>query len=242
MPTRVDPTPAPPARPRALVILAHPDDPEFGAGGTVARWSDEGIEVHYIIVTDGSKGSGDPTMTPSRLAAIRVEEQRAAAAVLGVGEVVFLGFRDGEIAPDLTLRHAITREIRRWQPDIVVTHDPASLYWDNAINHPDHRAVGQATLDAIYPTARDRLNAPQLLVEGLEPHAVREIYLTGPHAADTWIDIGGTIDRKLAALRAHASQIKDFDALETRLRERYAGLAEGRGMQYAEAFKRIVFL
>lgn len=99
MPTRVDPTPAPPARPRALVILAHPDDPEFGAGGTVARWSDEGIEVHYIIVTDGSKGSGDPTMTPSRLAVIRVEEQRAAAAVLGVGEVVFLGFRDGEIAP-----------------------------------------------------------------------------------------------------------------------------------------------
>jgi len=227
---------------RVLVVLAHPDDPEFGAGGTIARWTDEGLTVHYVIVTDGSKGSGEPDMTPRRLATIRVDEQRAAAAVLGVSEVVFLGLPDGEIAPDLALRHAITRQIRRWQPDIVVTHDPASLYWDNFINHPDHRAVGQATLDAIYPTARDRLNAAHLLVEGLEPHVVREIYLTGSRNPDAWIDISPTFDRKLSALRQHVTQIKDFEALEARLRERHAGMAEGHGMALAEAFKKIVFL
>ncbi len=236
------PTPAREEAKRALIILAHPDDPEFGAGGTIARWTDEGVVVGYVIVTDGSKGSADPEMTPFRLVAIREEEQRAAAARLGVTEITFLGFIDGEITPDLHLRHAITREIRAFRPDIVVTHDPASLYWDNFINHPDHRAVGQATLDAIYPTARDRLNAPHLLEQGLHPHIVRQIYLTGPYQPDTYSDISATIDRKLAALREHKSQIADMDAMEKRLRDRYAGFAEGRGMAYAEIFKKIEFL
>lgn len=227
---------------RVLAILAHPDDPEFGAGGTIARWTGEGSVVGYVIVTDGSKGSPDPEMTPERLVAIREDEQRAAAARLGVSEVKFLGFVDGEIAPDLHLRHAITREIRSFRPDLVITHDPASYYWDNFINHPDHRAVGQATLEAIYPTARDRLNAAHLLEDGLDPHVVREIYLTGPHQPDTYSDISATLDRKLAALREHASQIADFEAMEQRLRTRHAGFAEGRGMDYAEIFKRIEFL
>jgi len=236
-----DPATAHPPK-RALVIVAHPDDPEFAAGGTIARWTGEGHVVWYVIATDGSKGSSDPAMTPDRLAALRQVEQRAAATALGVTAVTFLGFVDGEIAPDLDLRHAITREIRRFRPDIVVTHDPASLYWDNFINHPDHRAVGQATLDAIYPTARDRLNAAHLLAEGLEPHVVREVYLTGPHRPDTYSDISATLDRKLAALRAHKSQIGDFEAMEKRLRDRHAGFAEGREMTYAEVFKRIEFL
>jgi len=227
---------------RVLVIAAHPDDPEFAAGGTVARWTDEGREVIYLIVTDGSKGSGDRAMDPAQLVAMRQAEQRAAARHLGVEQVEFLGFPDGEIAPDLALRHAIAREIRRWRPDVVITHDPASFYWDNYINHPDHRATGQAALDAVFPTARDHLNAPQLLAEGFEPHIVREVYLTGAREPDTWVDIGPTFERKLAALREHASQIADMDGLAVRLRQRSGDAAEGHGMSLAEAFKRIEFL
>jgi LmbE family N-acetylglucosaminyl deacetylase len=225
---------------RALVAMAHPDDPEFTAGATIAQWTDAGVEVTYVIVTDGSKGTGDRTMTAERLSALREAEQRSAARHLGVEHVVFLGFPDGEIAPDLVLRHAITREIRRFKPDIVVTHDPGTLYTDTFINHPDHRATGQAALDAVFPTARDPLSAPFLLQqEGLEPHHVREVYLTGSRTPDTWVDIAPTFARKLAALREHASQIKDPDGLEGRLRERAAGLAAGHGMELAEAFKKI---
>ncbi len=226
---------------RVLVVMAHPDDVEFSAGGSVAAWTGAGASVHYTIVSDGSKGSADPGMTPGRLRELRQREQLAAADCLGVESVDFLGFPDGELQPDLALRHAITREIRRHQPDLVVTHDPASLYWDHYINHPDHRAVGQATLDAVFPTARDRLNAPHLLVEGLEPHHVRQIYLSGSQHPDTWVDISATFDRKLAALREHASQIHDIDALARRLRERHRSLAEGQEMEMAEVFKRIRF-
>lgn len=224
---------------RALVVMAHPDDPEYAAGGTTARWTAAGAAVAYVIVTDGSKGSADRAMTVDRLVALRQEEQRAAAAALGVRDVVFLGQPDGEVVADLALRHRIAREIRRLRPDVVVTHDPATLYWDTAINHPDHRAVGQATLDAVFPTARDWLNAPQLLAEGLEPHHVREVLLSGTTAADTWVDIAPTLAAKVAALRWHASQIRDPDGLEARLRMRAASLAEGHGMELAEAFKRI---
>jgi LmbE family N-acetylglucosaminyl deacetylase len=223
---------------RVLVVMAHPDDPEFSSGGTIAMWTGSGRQVTYVIVTDGSKGSPDREMTPERLAALRQDEQREAAAVLGVSEVVFLGFVDGEISSDLTLRHAITREIRRYKPDIVVTHDPASLYWDNYINHPDHRAAGQATLDAVFPTARDWLSAPNLLqVEGLEPHHVRQVYLTGSKEPDTWVDIEGTMGRKVEALRRHVSQIKDVDSLAERLRARARAVAQGHGMTFAEGFK-----
>jgi LmbE family N-acetylglucosaminyl deacetylase len=229
----------PPAR--VLVVMAHPDDPEFAAGGTVARWAEAGAEVTYVVVTDGSKGSGDRAMTSERLVAQREAEQRAAASRLGVREVVFLGFADGEIAPDLTLRHAITREIRRFRPDVVITHDPARLYWDQYINHPDHRAVGQATLDAVFPTARDFLNVPALLAEGLEPHNVREVYLSGAVEPDTWVDIEPVLERKVAALREHASQFADPDGMAERVRKRAADFADRHGMQFAEVFKRIAF-
>lgn len=222
---------------RALVVMAHPDDAEFAAGGTLARWCAQGWTVDLVVVTDGSRGSADPLMTPSRLAELRAAEQRAAAAVLGLGRVDFLGWPDGEVQPDLRLRHAITREIRLRRPDLVMTHDPATLYWDHHINHPDHRAVGQATLDAVFPTARDRLNAPQLLADGLEPHVVRTVYLAGALQPDTWEDISEAFERKLAALREHGSQIPDQEALRRRLLERHRGLAEGHGMDLAEVFK-----
>lgn len=225
----------------ALIVMAHPDDPEFAAGGTIARWTDAGARTTYVIISDGAKGTADTGMTPDRLAALRESEQRAAAEILGVREIVFLGLPDGEIAPDLALRHALARQIRRFRPDTVVTHDPATFYTDTYINHPDHRAVGQAALDAVFPTARDPLNAPHLLRdEGLAPHQVGFVYLTGTRTPDTWIDIAPTFARKLEAVRAHRSQIQDPDGLEERLRDRAARLAEGRGMVLAEAFKRIV--
>jgi len=226
---------------RVLVVVAHPDDPEFSAGGTVALWAARGAAVAYVIATDGSKGSGDRAMSPERLAALRREEQRRAADVLGVGDLTYLGFPDGELSPDLAVRYAIAREIRRFRPDTVITYDPARLYWDNYVNHPDHRAVGEAAMYATFPTARDHLSAPHLLAEGLEPHKVHQVLLTGAVQPDIWIDIGPTIDRKIEALRQHASQIRDIEALGERIRQRAADLADGHGMEYAEAFKRIVF-
>lgn len=226
---------------RALIVSAHPDDPEFGAGGTLAKWTAAGSTVAIVIVTDGSKGSSDRSMTSDRLVPLRQAEERAAAARLGVQDVTFLGFPDGATMPDLALRHAITREIRRFRPDLIITHDPATLYWDQYINHPDHRAVGQAALDAIFPTARDHLNAPEHLAEGLEPHIVPVVYLTGSQAPDTWEDITPTLETKLAALREHKSQFTDLDAMAGRVRERSRGVAEGHGMEYAEAFKKIAF-
>ena len=224
---------------RAAVIMAHPDDPEFSSGGTIARWTAAGAEVHLIVVTDGPKGTSDRTMAPERLAAIRMTEQRGAAKALGVEEVHFLGYVDGEVMANLALRHLITRQIRLLRPDTVITHDPARMYYDGYINHPDHRAVGEATLAAVYPTARDPLNVPEHLAEGLEPHAVKTVLLTGAVEPDVWIDIEATFGRKVVALAEHRSQIKDAAGLETRLRERHAAVAEGHGMHLAEAFKGI---
>ena len=226
---------------RALVIVAHPDDPEFLSGGTVAQWTQQDAELAYVIATDGSKGSADRSLSPERLSALRRDEQERAAEVLGVREVVFLDFVDGEVLPDLALRYALAREIRRWRPDTVVTFDPARIYYDVYVNHPDHRYVGEAALYAVFPTARDHLNAPHLLAEGLEPHKVDEVLLAGSEHPDTWIDIGPTIDRKIEALGRHASQISDQNKLGGRVRQRAADVACGHGMEYAEAFKRISF-
>lgn len=233
-------TPPPTAIDRALVVVAHPDDPEFPAGGTIATLTDAGTAVTYVIVTDGSKGTGDRSMTAAALVEQRAHEQRAAAKTLGVADVVFLGLPDGEVVPDLALRHALTREIRRHRPDVVITHDPSTYYTDSYVNHPDHRAVGQATLEAIFPTARDFLNAPHLLAEGLEVHKVREVWLTLNPNPDHIVDITATFDRKIAALHAHRSQFADPDALAQRIRERAALVGAARGLALAEGFKRIV--
>jgi len=206
---------------RAMVIVAHPDDPEFSAGGTIARWADDGIEVTYVIVTDGSKGTDDTTISKDELVAMRVKEQQAAANVLGVRNVVFLGHTDGEVVPDLTLRRELVKVIRQYRPDIVVTGDPQTLITGfNTINHPDHRAVGLATLDAIFPAARNHNYFPESLGDGLEPVYVKHVYLSGTLHPDTWIDVTDTFERKIASLREHKSQIKDMDGLAQRMRER----------------------
>ncbi|MGD1995909.1 MAG: PIG-L deacetylase family protein [Anaerolineae bacterium] len=225
---------------RVMVILAHPDDPEFFCGGTVGRWAKEGREIIYVLATHGEGGSDDPRMTREQLACIREEEQRAAARVLGVHEVVFLDYPDGLVIPSLDLRRDLTRQIRRWRPGVVITCDPTLRYRLHYINHPDHRAVGDAALDAIFPDARNRLQFPDLLQEGLEPHRVREVYIAGAAEPDTEVDITDSLGRKVAALREHRSQISDLDGLEARLREWHRVEGEDGRPRYVERFRRIV--
>ena len=207
---------------QVLVVLAHPDDPEYFCGGTVARWAAEGADLTYCLVTSGDKGADTAEVDGQELARLRQEEQRAAAKVLGVRTVVFLGRPDGMLEPDLDLRRDIARAIRRFRPDIVITCDPTTLFsHGKGINHPDHRAVGLATLDAIYPAAGSALFFPELLDEGLSPHKVLRVYLAGSQSPDTTIDVSLYLERKLEALRCHRSQISDFDELAAEMRRRY---------------------
>ncbi|HXU91981.1 MAG TPA: PIG-L deacetylase family protein [Methylomirabilota bacterium] len=223
---------------RVLVVTAHPDDSEFGAGGTVARFVKEGREVAYCIVTNGNKGSSDRTMTPERLAVIRAEEQRNAARVLGVERVTFLGYPDGEVEDTRDLRRDVSREIRRFRPDLVVCQNPNRTY-NLGASHRDHRTVGGVTLDCVYPLARDHMAFPELLPE-FEPHKVREVYVMQWQEPHIVSDISDVIDLKLKALSCHASQFKDFAAVEQRVRQRSKELGAARGYAFAEAFDRIV--
>ncbi|MGH7318042.1 MAG: PIG-L deacetylase family protein [Candidatus Rokuibacteriota bacterium] len=223
---------------RILVIVAHPDDAEFGCAGSVARWVGEEREIFYCIATSGNRGSDDPTMTPERLASIREDEQRAAARTLGVKDLVFLGYPDGELEDTREARRDVVRAIRRFRPDRVVTQNPFPTL-NSYSGHRDHRHAGRLALDAVYPYARDRLHFPDLLAEGLLPHKVREVYLMGHPDPDTVVDISATMEQKLAALRAHASQLKDFARVEGLVRERAADIAKPHGYTYAEAFRLI---
>ena len=208
---------------KVMVILAHPDDPEFFCGATVAKWAREGKHVRYCMLTCGEKGSDEPGMTHEQLCAIRHEEQANAARVLGVTDLVWLDFPDGELVPTLEARLRVAREIRRFKPDIVVTCDPAQIItFRGTINHPDHRAAGQIALDAIMPGAGNRMYFTELLAEGLEPHQVKEVYIAGAEHGDTTIDVSDTFELKLKALREHKSQIKDPDELEKRMRARFS--------------------
>ena len=223
---------------RVMVITAHPDDSEFGAGGVVAKHVKEGREVTYVIATNGNKGSGDRTMTPERLARIREGEQRNAARVLGVERVEFLGYEDGEVEDTRDLRRDVTRQIRRWRPDLVITMQPLrtkNLY----ASHRDHRTVASVALDCIYPLARDHMAFAELMPE-YEPHKVREVHLMQWDDADLIVDISEVMDLKLKALSCHQSQFKDFASMEARVRERAAELGKPKGYAFAEAFDRIV--
>ncbi len=225
---------------RVLFIMAHPDDPEFGGGGATARWTREGAHVSYVIVTDGGKGGGDSPLSPEELVQIRQVEQRAAARTLGVSQVVFLGYGDGEVYNTPQLRGDLVRQIRLHRPDLVVTHDPTTRFFgDDWINHPDHRAVGDAALDAVFPLARDRFNFPEHAREGLAPHRVLNILLTATNEPNEWIDVSETLDQKIAALWEHRSQIGDPDELAERIRQRAKEYAEGQPFAYAERFRRI---
>jgi LmbE family N-acetylglucosaminyl deacetylase len=223
---------------RVMVITAHPDDSEFGAGGTVARLVKEGREVTYVIATNGNKGSGDRTMTPERLATIRAEEQRNAARTLGVAHVEFLGYADGELEDTRDLRRDISREIRRFRPDLVITMNPHRTY-NLYASHRDHRTIAGVALDCVYPLARDHMAFPELMPE-FEPHKVREIHLMqweNPHLV---VDITDVMDLKLKALACHVSQVGDFEGVEVRVRERSAVIGKDKGFAYAESFDRIV--
>ena len=225
---------------RVLVVAAHPDDAETGAGGTVAKLVLQGARAAYVIVTSGTMGSSDRTMIPDRLARIREAEQRNAARTLGVEHVEFLGYGDGEVADTRDLRRDITRQIRKWRPDLVIAQNPHRT--DNLFaSHRDHRVTGGVVLDCVYPLARDHMAFPELLPE-YEPHRVREIYIVKWQEKDhqVAVDISDTIDLKLAAFGCHRSQFPDFAAVAARVRERCAALGRPHGYAYAETFDRIL--
>lgn len=207
---------------RVMGIFAHPDDPEFFCGGTFARWAAEGADITFVLATSGDKGSEDRSISHAELAALREEEQRQAAAILGVKDVVFLRYPDGELYPTLELRRDLTRLIRLKQPDIVVTSDPTRYWFDSrSVNHPDHRAIGDATFAAVFPTARDHLNFVELWRdEGLETHKVKQLYVTLATEPNVKLDITGYVETKVEALRQHKSQIKDMEMMAERVRQR----------------------
>lgn len=224
---------------RVLVIVAHPDDAEAAAGGTVAKFVHEGARVAFCVVTNGDKGSGDRTMTPERLTTIRQAEQRNAARVLGVEVVEFLGFPDCEVENTRESRMAVTAAIRRHRPDLILTQNPDRTK-RLGVSHRDHRIVGGITLDCVYSLARDHMAFPELLAQGLEPHKVTEVHLMAWEHPEVVVDISETIDLKIAALACHASQMPDRPALDKSVRERHARFGQVQGYRYAELFTRVV--
>jgi LmbE family N-acetylglucosaminyl deacetylase len=220
-----------------MIGTAHPDDAECCVAGTVARWAAEGKQVVYVVCTNGDKGTTDRSLDAGKLAEIREREQLAAAQVLGVREVVFLGYPDQSLEDTPEFRKEIVRLIRMFRPRIVVTSDPYRRY----IGHRDHRVTGQVVLDAVFPFARDHLAYPDLLAQGLEPHKVEEILFWGAEDINYRSDITGTFDRKVAALRCHESQVREFanSQVEEWLRESGVKMAEGQTFTLAEGFHRV---
>jgi LmbE family N-acetylglucosaminyl deacetylase len=222
----------------AMIVIAHPDDAEFTVAGTAAVWSRAGCRVVYVVCTDGNAGSREPGMTPEKLAEIRRAEQRAACAMLGVREVVFLGYDDGQLQPSLDLRRDLVRAIRQFKPEVVITWNPTNLFLgDRYINHPDHRAAAQATIDAVAPASA----MPLLWPETGAPHQVRQVYISAGEEANTWVDISEVIDLKIAALKQHASQMGDWDPTE-RIKERNAEIGKPKGLAYAESYRVITLV
>jgi LmbE family N-acetylglucosaminyl deacetylase len=220
---------------RVLAIAAHPDDLDFGSAGAVAAWTDEGLDVSYCVVTDGQAGGFDRGVDRADIPGIRRDEQRKAADLVGVTDVAFLGYVDGEVTATLTLRRDLSRVIRQMRPDRVICPTPRRNLDRVGISHPDHLAVGEAGMAAVYPDARNPFAHETLLAdEGLEPWIVREVWLAGDPEPDTYVDITGTYERKLAAILAHTSQHPDAAAIDPRMREslgaaaRKAGYGDGR--------------
>ena len=224
---------------RILVVTAHPDDVDFGAAGSVAVWTSRGIEVSYCIATDGDAGGSDHSITRAEMAAIRREEQLLAARAVGVTDVTFLGFPDGRVTPSLELREAISRVIRIVRPGRVVTQSPDRNWARIYASHPDHLATGEAAACAVYPDARNPFAFPELLEEGLEPHTVPELWLMTTERSNRVVDATDVYERKLAALKSHASQVGDGEHLDELLRGWMGGTALAAGLpegRLAEAF------
>lgn len=217
-----------------LVIMAHPDDAELSSAGTLIKWIAKGCQARYIVCTTGDKGTKDAGITPFQLAEMRENEQREAAGVLGVEQVVFLRHADGSLENSKDFRNEIALLIRKFQPGIIITHDP----WRPYQIHPDHRAVGFATVDAVV-VARDHLFLPAFLEVGLQPHAPLELYFTFPSDPDYVVDITDVMDKKLKALEKHASQLKRIPDWPEKIKMMSERLAEGKSFRYAETFKRL---
>jgi LmbE family N-acetylglucosaminyl deacetylase len=230
---------------RILVVTAHPDDVDFGVSGSVATWVKAGIEVAYCVVTDGDAGGSDRSISRSDVAVLRREEQRAAAAEVGVSDVEFLGYPDGRLSPSIELRRDISRQIRRFQPQRLVCQSPERWWERLGASHPDHLAAGEASVCSVFPDARNPFAHPELLDEGLEPYSVAELWMMAAPKANIAVDITDTFDRKIAALRRHRSQVGEGEWLDERLRTwaqasgRQAGLREGR---MAELFQVVVVI
>ena len=226
-----------------LIILAHPDDPEFFLGATIARWTYSGHRVIYCLLTRGDKGANDPKIDPAELSLRRENEQRAAAAVLGVEDVRFLNFSDGCLTAGMEERQAVTRMIREVKPDILVTCDPLNYFpTDNNINHPDHRAAGQIVIDAVFPGAGSPMFFPEMFDEGLQPHSVKEVWLSLTAQPNTLIDVTEHWATKIRALHEHVSQIPDYPKLDERMRSRHTPDSTPDHPRYEEKFKRITFI
>lgn len=225
---------------RILVITAHPDDVDFGAAGTVASWTDTGIDVAYCVVTDGDAGGFDPDVPRTQIGAIRRAEQEAAAKVVGVSDVTFLGYPDGRLVVSTELRRDISRQIRRFRPERVVCQSPQRNYERIFASHPDHLAAGEASLCAVYPDARNEFAYPDLIDEGWAPHTVREVWMMGAPTPNRWVDTTDMFDRRLQAILAHESQITDPSGLEARMRGWGEALAAAAGLpagHVAEGFQ-----
>ena len=226
---------------RFMVIAAHPDDADFGPAATAARWIDEGSVGWLVCCTSGDQGGEDPDQDPLELAALREREQRAAAAIVGYEGVSFLHQPDGALANDLALRELLVREIRTFRPDAVLATDPEAVFHrDGGVNHADHRAAGMAAVDAVYPAARNPMAFPWLAREGLEKHVVRRLYMFWSNHPSAWIDVSATVDRKIAALGAHASQLREPERVETWIRTWAAEEGAAIGVDAAEALRAIV--
>ena len=220
---------------KALVVVPHPDDAEIQCGGAIARWAREGHRIVYVVCTNGDKGTEDPAMTPERLAQLREKEQVDAARVLGVSQVVFLRYPDGELEDTREFRGKLVRLLRTHRPEIVLAPDP---YRKSFYQHRDHRIAGLVAMDAVFPYARDRLHFPEHEREGLKPHKVAEVYFFGADDPDTFIDISGTLDLKIASVKAHVSQMSNPGRdVEKWVRERAAQWGEKAKVPFAEAYR-----
>ena len=227
-----------------LVILAHPDDPEFFCGGTLAKWAQAGHHITYLLLTRGDKGFHDTTpadITTEKLVTLRHKEQNKAAKVIGAESVNFLHNPDGYLVPDIETRRAVVREIRRHKPDILVTCDPQTLFAAHGINHPDHRAAGQVVLDAVFPAAGNLVYFPELLEEGFQPHMPKEVWCSLTMQPDTTVDVTETWDTKLQAILEHKSQVQDADKLIERFKSRRAEGSTEENPHYEEKFKVIKY-